>query len=55
MSALNWRQMPSDRRLYLISRKMTDNDFIMHSLVPLFRKIKQYRQVIIVTHNANGG
>lgn len=23
MSALNWRQMPSDRRLYLISRKMT--------------------------------
>ena len=53
MSALNWRQMPSDRRLYLISRKMTDNDFIMHSLVPLFRKIKQYRQVIIVTHNAN--
>ncbi|HIB9701873.1 TPA: TrlF family AAA-like ATPase, partial [Escherichia coli] len=30
-----------------------DNDFIMHSLVPLFRKIKQYRQVIIVTHNAN--
>ncbi|QAV24357.1 TrlF family AAA-like ATPase [Proteus hauseri] len=30
-----------------------DNDFIMHNLVPLFRKIKQYRQVIIVTHNAN--
>jgi ABC-type lipoprotein export system ATPase subunit len=30
-----------------------DNDFIMHQLVPLFRKIKQYRQVIIVTHNAN--
>ncbi|HBT3262381.1 TPA: AAA family ATPase [Klebsiella pneumoniae] len=30
-----------------------DNEFIMHSLVPLFRKIKQYRQVIIVTHNAN--
>lgn len=30
-----------------------DNDFIMHHLVPLFRKIKQYRQVIIVTHNAN--
>lgn len=25
----------------------------MHNLVPLFRKIKQYRQVIIVTHNAN--
>jgi predicted nucleic acid-binding Zn-ribbon protein len=30
-----------------------DNDFIMHNLVPLFRKIKKYRQVIIVTHNAN--
>lgn len=30
-----------------------DNDFIMHNLVPLFRKIKAYRQVIIVTHNAN--
>lgn len=30
-----------------------DNDFIMHNLVPLFRKIKQYRQIIIVTHNAN--
>ncbi len=30
-----------------------DNDFIMHKLVPLFRKIKKYRQVIIVTHNAN--
>lgn len=30
-----------------------DNDFIMRQLVPLFRKIKQYRQVIIVTHNAN--
>lgn len=30
-----------------------DNDFIMHHLVPIFRKIKKYRQVIIVTHNAN--
>ncbi|WP_394213533.1 TrlF family AAA-like ATPase [Enterovibrio calviensis] len=30
-----------------------DNDFIMTQLVPLFRKIKKYRQVIIVTHNAN--
>ncbi|MGI2225156.1 TrlF family AAA-like ATPase [Shewanella frigidimarina] len=30
-----------------------DNDFIMKQLVPLFRKIKKYRQVIIVTHNAN--
>jgi hypothetical protein len=30
-----------------------DNDFIMHNLVPLFRKIKKYRQVIVVTHNAN--
>lgn len=30
-----------------------DNDFIMHDLVPIFRMIKKYRQVIIVTHNAN--
>jgi len=30
-----------------------DNEFIMQQLVPLFRKIKKYRQVIIVTHNAN--
>ncbi|MBU1617943.1 MAG: DNA repair protein [Gammaproteobacteria bacterium] len=30
-----------------------DNDFIMKQLVPLFRSIKKYRQVIIVTHNAN--
>lgn len=30
-----------------------DNEFIMAQLVPLFRKIKKYRQVIIVTHNAN--
>ncbi len=30
-----------------------DNKFIMEKLVPLFRRIKQYRQVIIATHNAN--
>ena len=30
-----------------------DNDFIMHHLVPIFKRIKKYRQVIIVTHNAN--
>lgn len=30
-----------------------DNDFIMKQLVPLFRRIKKYRQVVIVTHNAN--
>lgn len=30
-----------------------DNDFIMHALVPIFKKIKKYRQVVIVTHNAN--
>jgi len=30
-----------------------DNEFIMAQLVPLFRRIKKYRQVIIVTHNAN--
>ncbi|SFC36726.1 TrlF family AAA-like ATPase [Pseudoalteromonas denitrificans] len=30
-----------------------DNNFIMEQLVPLFSQIKKYRQVIIVTHNAN--
>jgi len=30
-----------------------DNPFIMEQLVPIFKKIKKYRQVIIVTHNAN--
>jgi len=30
-----------------------DNEFIYRKLVPIFRKIKRYRQVIIVTHNAN--
>lgn len=30
-----------------------DNDFIMKKLVPIFKKIKKYRQVIIATHNAN--
>lgn len=30
-----------------------DNKFIMGELVPLFREIKKYRQVIIATHNAN--
>lgn len=30
-----------------------DNEFIMEELVPLFREIKKYRQVIIATHNAN--
>jgi ABC-type enterochelin transport system ATPase subunit len=30
-----------------------DNDFIMRDLVEIFRKIKRYRQVIIVSHNAN--
>lgn len=30
-----------------------DNKFIMKELVPIFRKIKKYRQVIIATHNAN--
>lgn len=30
-----------------------DNKFIMHKLVPLLRKIKKNRQVIISTHNAN--
>lgn len=30
-----------------------DNEFIVNELVPLFNTIKKYRQVIIVTHNAN--
>jgi len=30
-----------------------DNSFIMENLVPIIRSIKEYRQVIIVTHNAN--
>jgi ABC-type branched-subunit amino acid transport system ATPase component len=30
-----------------------DNEFIMEELVPIFRDIKKYRQVIIATHNAN--
>lgn len=30
-----------------------DNEFIVRELQPLFRNIKKYRQVIIVTHNAN--
>lgn len=30
-----------------------DNEFIVSDLVPLFKSIKKYRQVIIVTHNAN--
>jgi ABC-type dipeptide/oligopeptide/nickel transport system ATPase component len=30
-----------------------DNDFIVRELVPLFKEIKKYRQIIIATHNAN--
>jgi ABC-type lipoprotein export system ATPase subunit len=30
-----------------------DNKFIMKELVPIFREIKNHRQVIIATHNAN--
>jgi len=30
-----------------------DNEFIMSDLVSIFRKIKKYRQIIIVSHNAN--
>jgi len=30
-----------------------DNEFIVNELQPIFRKIKKYRQVIVVTHNAN--
>lgn len=30
-----------------------DNDFIFKDLIKIFKEIKKYRQVIIVTHNAN--
>ncbi len=30
-----------------------DNEFIIAELIPIFREIKKYRQVIIATHNAN--
>jgi len=30
-----------------------DNNFIMHELVPLIRKAKVSRQIIMSTHNAN--
>lgn len=30
-----------------------DNEFVVNELVPLIREIKKYRQIIIVTHNAN--
>ena len=30
-----------------------DNDFIVKNLVPILKEIKEYRQVILVTHNAN--
>lgn len=30
-----------------------DNEFIMEDLIGLFKNLKKYRQVIIVTHNAN--
>ncbi len=30
-----------------------DNEFIMNELVKLFKKLKKYRQIILVTHNAN--
>jgi DNA repair ATPase RecN len=30
-----------------------DNEFIMEDLIELFKNLKKYRQVIIVTHNAN--
>ena len=30
-----------------------DNEFIMQNLISLFKELKQYRQVIIVSHNAN--
>jgi predicted ATPase len=30
-----------------------DSEFIYHSLVPVLRRAKERRQVIVVTHNAN--
>lgn len=30
-----------------------DNEFIMNELIDIFKELKKYRQIIIVTHNAN--
>lgn len=30
-----------------------DNDFITNELIPIFKTLKKYRQIIIVSHNAN--
>ncbi len=30
-----------------------DNEFIMNNLIGLFKELKKYRQLIIITHNAN--
>ncbi|MBV6341922.1 hypothetical protein HWQ67_10025 [Candidatus Magnetobacterium casensis] len=30
-----------------------DNEFIMGELIAIFKKLKKYRQIVIVTHNAN--
>ncbi|MBF0607887.1 MAG: hypothetical protein HQL61_10115 [Magnetococcales bacterium] len=30
-----------------------DNEFIMNELISIFKKLKKYRQIVIVTHNAN--
>lgn len=30
-----------------------DNEFIVEDLIDIFKELKKYRQIIIVTHNAN--
>lgn len=30
-----------------------DNEFIMNELIDIFKELKKYRQIVIVTHNAN--
>ncbi|MDY3548935.1 hypothetical protein PG291_10005 [Riemerella anatipestifer] len=30
-----------------------DNEFIINNLIGLFKELKKYRQIIIITHNAN--
>ncbi|MGD0182553.1 MAG: TrlF family AAA-like ATPase [Terriglobales bacterium] len=48
--------LSSDSKFPLIIDQPEDNldgEFIFHSLVPVLRKAKERRQIIVVTHNAN--
>lgn len=55
-SVLLTLMLSSESRLPLIIDQPEDNldgEFIFHSLVPVLRRVKERRQVIIVTHNPN--